>query len=282
MNNLNDAYSQIMQLYRAEGLTPEPLEGIGFSGKWTSVFGTGSQSGMAFNFTGEHEFYGQTDPMRFIELQHFIGESLTSVAGYLAEKEGVLYLNALYLAVLNALSNPLNTAERLKKRGFSVIPDSNFDFIREDDFVTVIGAGGVVNHLRKLCKEVHVSDMRPQNALEGFWLGKEIYKGPANIIFHSPEENEKLLAQSDVVLMTGSTLVNQTIFDLLPMIKKSRITGLFGPSAMLLPDYLRDLGVNFIMTSHITNTKLMKSYLLDGFCKRNPEIFMSSYSIKIS
>jgi uncharacterized protein (DUF4213/DUF364 family) len=284
MNQFRDIYARIIQLYREEGLTPENLEGIGFHGSWTTVFGTMDQSGMAFNFTGEHAVYGQIDPRPLTKLQRFIGKRLTYLAEYLAEylakKDDILY-QSLYLAVLNALSNPLNTAERLKKRGFSFISPDNFDFVKEDDFVTVIGAGGVVKQLRQLCKEVHVSDMRPKNTLESIFVGDEICKGPARLIFHNPNENEELLSQSDIVFMTGCTLVNQTIFDLLPMIKKARVIGLFGPSSMILPDFICNLGVNYIKTSRITNLKIMKDYMLDGFGGKIPEECMENYSITI-
>ncbi|MEL7564255.1 MAG: DUF364 domain-containing protein [Dehalobacterium sp.] len=280
MKQLCDAYTQIMQQYNDEGLIPGRLERIGFSGKWTGVFGTKEQSGIAFNFTGEHEFYGSVAPNLLAELQVFAGESLTCLAEYLWGKEGILYA-ALYLAVLNALSNPLNTKERLQKRGFSFAHANDFTFIKEDDFVTVIGAGGVVNQLRQHCKEVHVSDMRPKSALESFWVGKKIFKGPKRIIFHSPEENEELLLQSDVVFITGCTLVNRTIFQLLPMIKKARVIGMFGPSAMLLPDFLFGLGVNYISSSRIKNAKLIQGYMFEGFCGKKSEECMDSYSILI-
>jgi uncharacterized protein (DUF4213/DUF364 family) len=281
VNPLHDAYVQIMQLYKAWGLTPECISEICFSGKWTAVFGTGIQSGMAFTFTGEHDFYGEVDSMQFAKLQPFRGKRLTYLAEYLEEKADVFYFKALYLAVLNALSNPLNSEGMLKKRGFSFVQKNEFDFVRKDDFVTVVGAGGVVNKLRQYCKEVHISDMRPKSSLESLLIGEEILKGPERIVFHGPEENELLLAQSDIVFMTGCTLVNQTFFDLIPMIKKARIIGMFGPSSMLLPDFLFSLGVNYITTSRITKPKLMQDYLFDGFCGKKFEECMDNYAIVI-
>lgn len=278
MNKLSNAYLRIMQLYKDEGLTPERLIGISFSGKWITVFATKGLSGMAFNFTGEHGVYGEVDPAPLTKLQRFIGKSLTCLAEYIAEKEGILY-RSLYLAVLNALSYPFNRSEQLKNRGFSFISSKKFNFVKENDFVTVIGAGGVVNQLRERCREVHVSDMRPKSVLESLYISKVICKGPARITFHSEKENEELLSQSDVVFMTGCTLVNQTVFDLIPMIKKARVIGLFGPSAMLLPDFLFELGVNYIMTSHITNQKLMMDFMFDGMGGKIPENCMENYAI---
>lgn len=280
MNRLDNAYEKILELYGAEGLIPGSLEKITFSGKWTSVFGGLGQNGMAFNFTGEHSVYGEIDPAPLVELQCFVGKSLINLAEYLSQKEDILH-RSVYLAVLNALSAPLNRRERLISRGFSFVNKEQFEFVKEDDFVTVIGAGGVVGNLQKQCKEVHVLDMRQKNILENLYVGKEICRGSGRLSFHAPPESEALLAQSDIVFMTGCTLVNQTIFDLLPMIKKARVIGAFGPSAMLAADFLSDLGINYIQTVNITDPEFMKNWMIDGVGTRIPENIMENYMIKI-
>lgn len=280
MNLLDNAYQKILQSYRTEGLMPGDLEGITFSGKWTTVFGTLDQNGMAFNFTGEHCVYGQIDPAPLVELQCFVGKPLINLAEHLSEEEDILH-RSVYLAVLNALSAPLNRRERLISRGFSFLNQDQFEFVREDDFVTVIGAGGVLGNLREQCKEVHVLDMRPKNALENLFVGEEICRGPGKLYFHDPQESEALLSQSDIVFMTGCTLVNQTIFDLLPMIKKARVIGVFGPSAMFSADYLSDLGVNYIQTVRIKDSEGMKEWMLNGFGTKIPENIRETYVIKI-
>jgi uncharacterized protein (DUF4213/DUF364 family) len=279
MNRLDNATEKIGQLYREEGLQPGTLEGISFSGKWTTVFGSLGQNGMAFNFTGEHSVYGQIDPAPLVELQVFMGKPLTQLAAHLSEKADILHRSA-YLAVLNALSAPLNDQERLISRGFSLISQDPFEFARADDFVTVIGAGGVIGNLSKRCKVVHVLDLRPRNTLENLLVGEKIEHGPEKLIFHDPQESEALLAQSDIVFMTGCTLVNQTIFDLLPLIKKARVIGVFGPSAMLAADYLRELGVNYIQTVAIQDSEAMKAWMLNGFGMKIPENIMENYFIK--
>lgn len=279
MNRLDNAYEKICQLYRDEGLMPGALEGITFSGKWITVFGALDQNGMAFNFTGEHSVYGQIDPAPLVELQGFVKKPLTDLAAYLSKKEDILH-RSVYLAVLNALSAPLNRRERLISRGFTFVNQDQFEFAREDDFVTVIGAGGVLGNLRKQCDAVHVLDMRPKTALENLFVGEEICRGPGKLCFHDPQESEALLSQSDIVFMTGCTLVNQTIFDLLPMITKARVIGVFGPSAMLAADYLSKLGVNYIQTVRIEDSEGMKDWMLNGFGMKIPANIMGNYFIK--
>ncbi|MDD3307045.1 MAG: DUF364 domain-containing protein [Acetobacterium sp.] len=281
MKRLDGGYEKILKLYQDEGLNVGRLEGISFGGKWTTVFGGLNQSGMAFNFTGEHSVYGEVDPAPLIKLQWLVGKPLTYLAEYLSDQEDILY-RSLYLAVLNALSVPINRWERLISRGFSFVSkEDQFDFVKKDDFVTVIGAGGVVANLSKQCKMVHVLDMRPKNALENIFVGEEISRGPAGLSFHAPSESSALLAQSDIVFMTGCTLINGTIFDLLPMIKKARVIGVFGPSAMLAADFLADLGINYIQTVKIADPESLKSWMIDGSGIRIPENIMDNYMIKI-
>lgn len=281
MKRLDDAYKKILKLYQEEGLIAGCLEGISFSGKWTTVFGSLGQSGMAFNFTGEHSVYGAVDPAPLLELQWLVGKPLTYLAEYLSDRDDILH-RSLFLAVLNALSVPLNRRERLVSRGFSFVSkEDQFDFVKADDFVTVIGAGGVLGNLSKQCETVHVLDMRPKNTLENIFVGKEISRGPTGLSFHAPPESAALLAQSDVVFMTGCTLVNETIFDLLTMIKKARVIGVFGPSAMLAADFLGDLGINYIQTVTIADPASLKSWMIEGSGSKMPENSMDHFMIKI-
>jgi uncharacterized protein (DUF4213/DUF364 family) len=281
MKRLEDAYKKIVKLYQDEGLNAGYLEGISFSGKWTTVFGSLGQSGMAFNFTGEHSVYGAVDPAPLLELQWLVGKPLTYLAEYLWDQDDILH-RSLYLAVLNALSVPLNRRERLIGRGFSFVSkEDQFDFVKKDDFVTVVGAGGVIGNLREQCEMVHVLDMRPKNALVNIFVGEEINRGPAGLSFHAPPKSAALLAQSDIVFMTGCTLVNETIFDLLPMIKKARVIGVFGPSAMLVADFLGDLGINYIQTVTIADQASLKNWMIDGLDFQRPENIMKGYMLKI-
>ncbi len=277
MKRLEDVCEKIHKLYQDEGLKAGCLEGISFSGKWTTVFGSTGQNGMAFNFTGEHSVYGAVDPAPLLELQWLVGKPLTNLTGYLSGREDILY-RSLFLAALNALSVPLNQQQRLLRRGVSFV--DAFDFVKNDDFVTVVGAGGVVGNLQKHCDTVHVLDMRPKRVLESVFVGKEISRGPAGLSFHDPSERAGLLAQADIVFMTGCTLVNETIFELLPMIKKARVIGVFGPSAMLAADVLGELGVNYIQTVKINDPEAMKGWHRAGGGFREPQQVMESYMVK--
>ena len=42
---------------------------------WNSVFATGGQAGIAFNFTGEHAVYGPSQILSHLQVFNYIGKS---------------------------------------------------------------------------------------------------------------------------------------------------------------------------------------------------------------
>lgn len=249
-SSLKDALARIEELYRKEGLSPGRLEQIGYVSRWTLVLASDGQAGMAFNFTGEHAVYGLPDPGELVRMRGLVGKDLFSIAEELLEREGLL-TRSLCLAVLNALSRPLSDARRLAARGIASGVPYDYSFVNSGDKVVVIGYGGVAEDLRQRAGTVHISDMRPRGMLETLSIGEQVVYGPPGLVFHGAEENEELLRDADVVLMTGCTLVNDTFRELVRYAKKARVVGMFGPSAQLLPEFLFDRGISYITTSRV-------------------------------
>jgi uncharacterized protein len=67
----------------------------------------------------------------------------------------------------------------------------------------------------------------------------------------------EVLPASDAVILTGSTLVNHTLDDLLALIPPRAFTVLVGPSGGLLPDVLFRRGVDLIGTIRILDPETM-------------------------
>jgi len=61
----------------------------------------------------------------------------------------------------------------------------------------------------------------------------------------------EVLPRADSVILTGSTLVNHTLHDLLPLIPPAAFTALVGPSSGLLPEVLFRHGIDLIGTIRI-------------------------------
>jgi uncharacterized protein (DUF4213/DUF364 family) len=262
-DDLQRAYAIIREMYRAKAIVPGRLRKIGFGNKWNYVLAENDQSGLAFNFTADHAVYGQVDDLeQFINLQPYIGKTLFEFIEYLLLKKE-LQMRSLCLAALNALSHPLTSFNSLKERGIPVSSDERYDFIKSEDIVTVIGYGGVVNQIYGRCKELHVSDMRPRHTLVTLIVGEKIEYSPEKIFFHSAEENAEILAKSDVVMISGCTVVNGTYQEIINSAKKARIIGMFGPSAQIVTDFLLSNGINYISSSRICNPSLLEYQLLN-------------------
>lgn len=247
---MEKAYLQIADLYKQEGLKPGRLAQLGYFSKWTVVMGENGQIGRAFHFDGEHAVYPLPDPDFLLPLQRFVGKSLLALAEELLT-ESDIQLRAVCLATLNALSYPLNQADQLRKRGFEPVEFDNLEFINADDRVVLIGYGALIKESLARCPVIDVCDMRPLSSLQTVSIGRTVDYGPPGIRFHGAAENQRLLGDADIVLMTGSTLVNGTYRDLIRYARKARVIGMFGPSAQLIPEFLQGGGINYITTSGI-------------------------------
>ena len=83
--------------------------------------------------------------------------------------------------------------------------------------------------------------------------------------FYVPAERAaEILPHSDVVILTGSTLVNHTLDDLLSLISPGTFTALVGPSSGLLPNILFRKGVDLIGTIRILDSDIMFTVVSEG------------------
>jgi uncharacterized protein (DUF4213/DUF364 family) len=78
------------------------------------------------------------------------------------------------------------------------------------------------------------------------------------------ERAPEILPGSDAVILTGSTLVNHTLDDLLALISPCTFTVLVGPSSGLLPDVLFSKGVDLIGTIRILDPGIMFTVVSEG------------------
>lgn len=73
------------------------------------------------------------------------------------------------------------------------------------------------------------------------------------VVIHSAEENEEVLSNADVVIITGSTLVNGTFEEVIRYAENARVRAIYGSSAQLFPDVLFDNGVNVVLSVAISD-----------------------------
>jgi uncharacterized protein len=88
---------------------------------------------------------------------------------------------------------------------------------------------------------------------------------PDEMPFYRPsEEARTVIPEADVVLITGSTLVNDTLRDLLALAKPSARVTLVGPTVGLLPDALMCRGAQVLGSVRISEPDAFLDVLAEG------------------
>jgi uncharacterized protein (DUF4213/DUF364 family) len=82
--------------------------------------------------------------------------------------------------------------------------------------------------------------------------------------FVPADEFRSVLPESDIVLITGQTLVNRTIDDLLSAVRQGAQVAVTGPSSGILPDVLFSNGVTMIGTLRIDKPEILFDIVAQG------------------
>jgi uncharacterized protein (DUF4213/DUF364 family) len=156
-------------------------------------------------------------------------------------------IDTLRIAVLNAVSTKL-----LSGSNYRIIENADpIDLIDLNSGKTITIVGGFQTYIQRISEtnnKLYVLE------LEEDALSKEQkqYYVPAN-------EYASVLPSSDIVIITGLTLVNNTIDGLLSSISPDAQVIVTGPSSSIIPDVLFDNKVNIIGATRITDPDLLFS-----------------------
>ena len=135
---------------------------------------------------------------------------------------------------MSALSQAYPGSSSLRNRGFLAqcwIPSDKLvqkyptisRLYTKKDIVAVVGYSNEVRNLRNRCRELHVTDMRLKEIFGTVIIDEGITYGPKDIIVHSEKENETVLGIADVVIISASTLVNNTFDDIMTFSKRAHL-----------------------------------------------------------
>ncbi len=166
--------------------------------------------------------------------------------------EPTCFIKTLQLAVMNALS-----AELIEESSYKVV--QNLDPIELIDLsvknqVCVVGA--FLSYIKKVSESNSVLKIIElnENAVPEEYRQ---YYVPSNL-------SEIVISQSDVVIITGSSLANNTLDRLLEIIPRKTKVILVGPTSGLIPDVLFSRGVNIIGATRITDPGKMMEMVAEG------------------
>jgi uncharacterized protein (DUF4213/DUF364 family) len=154
-------------------------------------------------------------------------------------------IDTLRIAVLNAISSRMITAGDYK-----IMNDTDpVDLIRLDQQKTVTIVGGFHSYIRKISKT--------DNKLNVLELDENLLAQEYKKFFVPADDFKKILPVSDIIIITGFTLVNNTIDGLLSSIPSKAQVIVTGPSSSIIPDVLFSYGVNMIGATQITHPDLL-------------------------
>lgn len=185
-------------------------------------------------------------------------------------------------ALSNLMSKPFNTKERLADRGISRTEGLKFPYDVTGKKVGIIGYGLYNNFFLGKCAEFHAFDFRKEKDLLSIRVGKEETVYPTNIHWHLGEnalEHMDVLEDLDIVIMTGCTIVNDSYRGILNACKNAKIRGIYGPSSELDPEYLFDLGYNYIFSRSVRDKEEYLNATFDALPKGNDLSYMNIYEL---
>ena len=267
-----------LALYKKYNIPIANLEEFVFGFKWAMAIDNNKKISFALRI-------GKEKPINEYEavIRELIGKPLDQCITRLLLKEDDT-LRTLLVVLSNLMSKPLNTVELLKDRGIERSEGLNFRYDVKDMKVGLIGYGVYIRFFLNKCKEFHAFDLLPEKQILSYHISKnntEVY--PKNIHFHLGEDAlnySEVLKGLDIVIMSGSTLVNNSYLDILSACTNAKIKGIYGPSSELSPDYLFESGFNYIFSM---DAKDSKTYLDCSFAAiPNFETFelMNLYELK--
>lgn len=152
-------------------------------------------------------------------------------------------VNTLKIASLNALSSNIITDGTYKMIN-NCDPFSQLN-LEGEKYITIVGA--FKTYIEKLSKTKHkISVLEFEN---------EAIEKPYQHYFVDTKKANLILPKSDIIIITGFTLVNNTLEDLLDYIPKNCQVVVVGPSSSFIPDILFNNKVNIVGAIKLTKPK---------------------------
>ena len=163
--------------------------------------------------------------------------------------------SAIGVAMLNAVSQLI--LESVEPAGFSIVKDTDgFDLLRilPHETVSLVGAfGPYIHRLKMMGNPFFVIERNPQT------LRPDEMK-----FFRSEAEAGATLEQSDVAILTGTAIVNQSIDSILRHLNHKKRTAIIGPTASMIPEAFFRRGVSIMAGVRITDPERMATVLKQG------------------
>jgi uncharacterized protein (DUF4213/DUF364 family) len=172
-----------------------------------------------------------------------------------------VFINSLRASITSALSYRLmNDGNELKKEGYDVeafyAPNTPLlnpsNFVKTSDKVAMVGFHTSATPLcAEVAKEVHVTEFLDLKQLSVIDFDTD---DEPNIKIFPADKSKEVLSGADVVYITGETVVNGTLNELLEFSKNARTRIIYGPTSAFYPKVLFERGVDVSLPIIFPNT----------------------------
>lgn len=163
--------------------------------------------------------------------------------------------SAIAVAAINAVTH-LALDSGIEVEGEIVTGEDGFDLlkIKPDEAISLIGAfGPYIRRLKRMGNPFFIVERNPLSLRE------------EEKAFYRPESQmSQALEKSDVVIITGTAIVNQTIDAIVGCLKKGSRAAVIGPTASMWPDAFFRRGIEVMAGIRILNSDSMVRILKEG------------------
>lgn len=240
--------------------SPVPLEEIWVEDLVIGVFFTGvklstGHAGCAFTPIGEvpEAVCCPTSAARMPSAGNLDGKPASEIVHYSFDPN--VLKSAIGISTLNGLSQLVIESE--DEKDYQVVTgEDGFDLlnIQPHETVSLVGAfGPYIKRLKAMGNPFFIIEKNP------------LALRPEEIKYFKPDSEMKTaIDHSQVVIITGTAIVNHTIDSVLSWISNEKRTAIIGPTASLLPDAFFTRGVKVMAGVRILNSDRMLKILRQG------------------
>ncbi len=167
------------------------------------------------------------------------------------KKQGPL-IDTLRVAALNALSS-----EILRNPGYQILANTDpIDLLDLEQNQTITLVGAFQSYIQEISQT--------NNRLFVLEYNEEAFEKDERKYYTPAKEFSKILPGSDIVIITGLTLVNHTLDQLLESISPDSKVIVTGPSSSIIPDILFEHNVDIIGAVRINDPELSLKIVSEG------------------
>jgi uncharacterized protein len=234
-----------------ETLIADIVIGIFFTG----VKLTSGHAGVAFTPAADipEAVCCPTSAARMPQAGKLEGKSVSEIINYALD--GNVLKSAIGVATLNAVSHAILDSPR--GREMPVIRDADgFDLldIKPKEKVSLVGAfAPYIRRLKQMGNPFFIIERNPRTL-----------RADEMDYYRSENQLSQTVSESDVLIMTGTAIVNHTIDSILSALRAGQRSAIVGPTASMVPDAFFGRGVDVLAGIRLIDADLMIKVLKQG------------------